>query len=181
MTIIVAISNGKTVMMGADAAAVGESDMLVRTDPKIYRVGDFLIGFSHSFRVGQLVGNKFIPPPPNHKHTDYKYMCTRFVDELAALFRANDVAHGEDGEGFDGELLVGYNGKIYYIGSDLHVGTSLFDFNAIGSGSQTALGSLYSTRGTKTANRIYRALKAAEEFNPGIRGPFLIETIGVAE
>ncbi len=54
MTCIAAVAHEGNVWMGADSAGVSGLALAVRRDPKIYRVGDFLFGFTSSFRMGQL-------------------------------------------------------------------------------------------------------------------------------
>lgn len=91
MTCIVALKDEGRVVMGADSAGVGGYSRSNRMDPKIYRVGSMLIGFTTSFRMGQLLGYSLTLP---HHHADVpieKYMATSFItavrDCLKAVFR----------------------------------------------------------------------------------------------
>ena len=55
MTCIVGLIDGRRVWMGGDSAGVSGLDITVRADAKVFRNGDFLIGFTSSFRMGQLL------------------------------------------------------------------------------------------------------------------------------
>ena len=56
MTVIVALKNKDEVVMGGDCAGVGWNyDIQMRSDPKVFRVGRFVIGYTSSFRMGQLL------------------------------------------------------------------------------------------------------------------------------
>ena len=63
MTCIVGLIDGNRVWMGGDSAGVSGLDITVRSDPKVFRNGDFLIGFTSSFRMGQLLAFRLRPPP----------------------------------------------------------------------------------------------------------------------
>ena len=52
MTCIVGLIDGRRVWMGGDSAGVSGLDITVRADAKVFRNGDFLIGFTSSFRMG---------------------------------------------------------------------------------------------------------------------------------
>lgn len=41
--------------MGCDSAGVGGWHLQLRADPKVFHVGHFLIGYTDSFRMGQLL------------------------------------------------------------------------------------------------------------------------------
>ena len=79
MTCIVALKDGNKVYLGGDGAASEEKTGLIlqRIDPKVFRVGQFGIGFVDSFRMGQILQYSWTPPvykpTANHKGLD-KFM-----------------------------------------------------------------------------------------------------------
>ena len=87
MTCIAAVAEGGNVWMGADSAGVAGLSLSVRRDPKIYRVGEFLFGFTSSFRMGQLLGYKFSPPLHHSEWDADRYMTTVFIDALRDTVR----------------------------------------------------------------------------------------------
>ena len=62
MTCIVAIKHDNEIWMGGDSAAFRDDERTNRADEKVFKNGDFLLGYSGSFRVGQLIRYAFNPP-----------------------------------------------------------------------------------------------------------------------
>ncbi|MFT0175080.1 hypothetical protein ACLKMY_40585, partial [Paraburkholderia mimosarum] len=168
----------KKVYMGADSAA-GGSYITVRADPKIYRVGPFLIGFTTSFRMGQLLGHNLTVAPRPEGADVFAFMCTTFVEAVRECFARGGYARKEHERESAGTFLVGYEGRVFRIDGDYQVGENAVNFNACGSGEQAALGALHSTAGMPMLPeiRLERALAAAAEFSLGVRGPFRIEVL----
>jgi hypothetical protein len=177
MTCIVAVAEDGVVWMGADSAGVSGLSLAVRRDPKIYRVGGFLFGFTSSFRMGQLLGYKFVPPQ-HHSDLDVeRYMATVFVDALRDTMKAGGYARTRDGAEEAGEFLVGYQGRIFKLCSDYQVAENIEPFDAVGCGSDLAIGALHATQDRSPEYRVISALEAAEAFSAGVRRPFRIERL----
>lgn len=177
MTCIAAVVHEGDVWMGADSAGVGGLSLAVRRDPKIYRVGDFLFGFTSSFRMGQLLGYKFSPPAHHNDVNVERYMATAFIDALRDTLKDGGYARTENGTETAGEFLVGYRGRIFRVCSDYQVGENLAPFDAVGCGAELALGALHATREKSPCDRVTLALEAAEAFSAGVRRPFLVQTL----
>lgn len=176
MTCIVAIvePNG-AIHMGADSAASNSNhEIRTRKDPKIYKVGEFLFGFTGSFRMGQILGYKFSAPEHRPDYSIEKYMHTSFIDHVRELFHNNGYAKTDSGRESGGFFLVGYRGRLFGVESDYQIEELTVPYMAIGSGSEVALGSLFSTTDIKCPlKRLELALKAAEAFNYSVRSPFI--------
>ena len=67
MTCIVGLVHEGVVYIGGDSAGVAGLSLVVRADEKVLRNGDFLMGFTTSFRMGQLLRYKLDPP---RRHPD---------------------------------------------------------------------------------------------------------------
>src|SRR5690242_15173484 len=85
MTCIVGLvaADGR-VHLGGDSAGIAGYDLTVRKDPKVFRVGEFAVGFTSSFRMGQLLRFAFTPPPIEGDLD--AYMVTTFVNALRDCF-----------------------------------------------------------------------------------------------
>ncbi len=180
MTIIAALkTDDGRILMGADSAGVGGYSLQNRTDPKIYKNGEFMLGFTSSFRMGQLLGHAMVPPVryAESKDTIEKFMATTFIDAVRKCLKDGGFAKKENEVESGGNFLVGYRGRIYEIGGDYQVGTIRQDFAAVGCGFDLALGSLYSTDGLikDPQLRLQVALESAERFSAGVRSPFIFE------
>ena len=55
MTCIVGLVHEGVVYIGGDSAGVGGMSLTVRADEKVFQNGEFLMGFTTSFRMGQLL------------------------------------------------------------------------------------------------------------------------------
>ncbi|MGF6546926.1 hypothetical protein [Paraburkholderia youngii] len=151
----------------------------MRADPKIYRVGPFLIGFTTILLDGAASG-PCLTVAPHPEGTDvFAFMCTTFIDAVRACFTRGGFARKDGERESAGTFLVGYMGRIFQIGVDYQVAERAVNFDACGSGEQVALGSLHTTVGVpmRPDVRIERALVAEAEFSTGVRGPFRIEVL----
>ena len=107
MTCIVALSHEGKVYLGGDAAASDDKSGLIfqRTDPKVFKVGQYGIGFIDSFRMGQILQYGWTPPKytptRGNKNLD-KFMRTRFVDSVKDAFKQN--GYGNFGSGTEEEI-----------------------------------------------------------------------------
>jgi len=175
MTAIAALVEDGVVYMGGDSAGVAGFSITIRKDPKVFINKEFIIGFTSSFRMGQLLKESFVPPAHPKKMGTYKYMVTLFIDEVKRCFSDGGFATPQKG----GTFLVGYRGKLYLIDSDYQVGIPASNYDAVGCGGEICIGSLYSSQkmDLKPKERIRLALKAAEEHNGGVRSPFIIKSV----
>lgn len=180
MTCIVGAIDKKTgtVYIGADSAGTGGTSLRLRKDPKVFIRKPFIMGFTTSFRMGQLLmsDERFSIRQQKENESDYDYMVSAFIPAIQALFEKGGYLVVKDKVQSGGTFLVGYKGHLYSIHDDFQVGEHLDDYNSCGCGENYAIGSLYSTEKTSmpTAERVYEALEAAEHNCSGVRRPFNI-------
>jgi hypothetical protein len=179
MTCIVAISNGDHVCMGGDSlGADSQFSCAVRDDKKVFITGEYLIGFTSSFRMGDLLKWSFRPPKikKNEKNLE-KFMATTFIHNVLHLFDTFGYGAANNNRKSGGEFLVGVRGKIFHIHEDYQVGLYARGYDACGCGSDLALGSLFTTKkigGISQSDRVTMALEAAAESSAGVRPPWVI-------
>lgn len=180
MTCIVGLVDNDRVYIGGDSAGVAGYGLMIRADKKIFKNGNFIMGFTSSFRMGQLLNFKLKTPALfNGDGTEkeiYEYMVTDFVDEVRRCLRDGGYAENKSGVESGGTFLVGHKNRLFEIESDYQVGESINGVMAVGCGDDLALGSLYTT-GTmdlKPEERIKLALEAAEKYSAGVQRPFYI-------
>jgi ATP-dependent protease HslVU (ClpYQ) peptidase subunit len=164
------------VWIGGDSAGSCGPDLTLRADPKIFRNGDFLFGFTSSFRMGQVLRYKF-QPPERHDQEIFSYMVTTFVDAVRACLKEAGMASKDKEVESGGTFLIGYQGRLFLIDGDYQVEEPLDGYDACGSGHALARGALFATHGMEPAARITVALQAAERHNCMVRGPFVVESI----
>lgn len=172
MTAIVGIVDGRRVIIGADSAGLSGWHSVARKDEKVFRTGPFIMGFTTSFRMGQLLRYAFVPPDRREEEPVDRFMATTFIDAVRACLKAGGWAEKKNEKEECGTFLVGYAGRLFEVSDDYQVGESLCGYAAAGCGRELAMGSLYSTEGSPARDRVLKALGAAAEFSGGVRPPF---------
>lgn len=175
MTCIVGLEDRGAVYIGGDSAATNDAGhSSLRADPKVFRLGNLLVGCAGSFRMAQLI--RFEAKLPAHKKSDTNH--AYIVRRVIAAIRKCLTAGGFKDE-CGGNFIVGYQGRLYEIGCDFDVAPAAESYCAIGSGEPIALGAMYTSAdlGWSPEARIRTALEAAERYNTGVRGPFHVEML----
>ena len=178
MTVIVGIVDGSVVVMGADSNSSCDDCVLTRKDEKIFRLHtkdgiEMLVGFAGEFSHAQKVRYLFRPPTFGSMGLEdsdlMRYFVTKFVPEIKKQLKFEK----ED----DITLLVGFKANLFTIHHNGDVEQSVHPYAAIGSGAQTALGSLFSSPPVPSWEKVDWALRAASEFCASIRGPYVTEVL----
>jgi len=173
MTCIVGLVDSGKVYMGGDSAGVAGLDICTRKDPKVFINGSFLVGYTSSFRMGQLLRFK-LSPPKHYPDVDiYQFMVVDFVEAVRGCLKEGGYTRVNNNQETGGSFLVGYKGRLFDVAADFQVGEVEKGYTACGCGQSFALGSLYQTEGQKNPKkRVLAALSAAQEFSAGVREPF---------
>lgn len=183
MTIIAAaISEDGTIYMGGDAASVDDVDAIrISSSPKVFQVGEFLIGSTGTKRVTQIAGYVFKPPKHNGEDVE-SYIVTKFVPALRKVMdkQGGEIDDDEHGKIMNGGCLIGYRGRLFGIDSAYGVLMPALPYHAVGCGDQIGLGAMYAARQATPEEKVKIALEAAAEFDANIRGPFTIKSISAA-
>ena len=174
MTCIAGVRHGGRVYLGGDCAGITGWDLTLRADPKIFVSGAYIMGFTYSFRMGQLLQYRLkLPEPPQSAKALYGFMVNDFIEAVRECLKAGGVATREKEAEQGGTFMVGVRGRLFSVESDYQVAEPAAPFHAVGSGAAYALGSLATSAG-KPAARVLKALTVAEQFNAGVRGPFRV-------
>ena len=182
-TCIVGLVNKGIVYMGGDSAGVSGYDITTRVDTKVFikETGSekMLIGYTSSFRMGQLLRFSFLAPKRPTGMDVYEYMATDFINYVRHSFKEGGFAANKEGVESGGTFLVGYCGRLFTIHNDYQVGENVYGYDACGCGKDYAMSSLYSTNGLikNPEKRLKIALSSAEEFSGGVKGPFNIRVL----
>lgn len=171
MTCIVGIQHRGEVYIGGDTLGSTHYNKVVRSDVKVFRNGPFVIGFTSSYRMGQLLRYAFVPPPVGEDLD--RYMVVDFINAVRTCFKEGGWLETNDGIERGGTFLVGYKDRLFAIEGDYQVGINAVGYAACGCGEDFALGSLHSTMGDPKT-RIRKAIRAAEFNSPGVGGPVTI-------
>lgn len=178
MTCIAGLVHDGRVYIGGDSAGVdGRLHLTVRADRKVFRNGPFVMGFTSSFRMGQLLAHA-LEPPRRHPDDDvYAYMVKDFINAVRQCLKDGGWAQKREEQEIAGDFLVGYAGRLFLISGDYQVGENADGIAACGCGDMLALGALVATTDKEPEDRIMTALSVAERFSGGVRAPFHVECL----
>lgn len=182
MTVVVGCVEKEVVWMGADSAGSQGWEIVIREDPKIFRKGEFLIGFTDSYRMGQILRYSLEIPAIPEGCELFDYMCLHFIHSVRGCLKGGGFARKENEAESGGTFMVGVRGRLFTVYQDYQVGENKMTYAAIGCGRELALGAMCSLGNLpekirpRIKQRITMALLAAEQWSSGVRGPFLIHS-----
>jgi ATP-dependent protease HslVU (ClpYQ) peptidase subunit len=174
LTCIVGLIDGDNVIMGGDSQLTHPDNgyKIIRKVPKVFVVGEFIIGICGSSRMEQLLRYKLKLPDVTTNIDEY--MITDFVEAVRKCFTDGGFSKKDDEVESGGTFMVAYRNKIYTIYDDYQLAESSLAYQALGAGDGYALGSLYSTPKMPSMKRVTLALDAAVEFNAWCSKPYTI-------
>jgi len=181
MTCIVGIVNGSNVIIGGDRRGVG-SDFSKdeRIDKKVFKKGEFVFGFTSSYRMGQLIRYKLSLPTILEGQDVMEYMVVNVVDSIRKVLNDGGYTEVKNNVEQGGHLLVGFRGRLFHIQSDFQVSESITKYDSTGCGEYYALGAmktLIDLGYSDPINILESGLKAAHYFSAGVGGDFdFVET-----
>lgn len=166
------VHDGRTYLAG-DSAGCSSWSLTVRKDQKVFKNGSYVMGFTTSFRMGQLLQYAFAPPEP-YTEDLHGFMCTIFTDAVRQCLKDGGFAKKDKEQEEGGTFLVGTSGRLFFINEDYQVGEPADPYAAVGCGADIALGALHATESTGLTppDRLDAAMRAAQRFSNGVRGPF---------
>ena len=176
MTCIVGLERDGVVYMGGDSAGASGWDITSQVLPKVFIVGEFIIGYTSSFRMGQLL-QYHLSVKPREQMDDHAYMVTVFAEAVRSLLKEHGYSRVENNEETGGIFLVGYHGHLYKVTDEFSVLRNTDGYNSVGCGQSFALGSMRVLEKSDPLEAIRKALETAEHFSSGVRGPFNFEVL----
>ena len=176
MTAIAGYTDGKTVFIGGDSAGTAGHYLQTRTDCKVFKSGEMIMGFTSSFRMGQILQYHLSPPKRLEGQKDYEYMVKQFIPAVKAALKEHGYERSKSGEETGGVFLVGYRGGLYCVEGDYQVGSLHKNYHACGCGKDLILGALHALEDydIPIPEQINIALGAAAEFSSYVKAPFTI-------
>ena len=176
MSCLVGLIDGKDIWLGCEGLASSDNgDIRGRSHKKIFRNGDYVIGFVGSVRSGQILQEEYFIPPKK-------------ISDLPDAIREQCAAKGCMGsdenqmEMMLSNYLVVFEGRLYEVLTDFHL-YEVTEYSSVGAGANFAIGSLYTTKILNQSAkvkipaevRVKLALNTAIEFNAACGGKLTIE------
>lgn len=175
MTCIVGLETKNGILMGGDSAATSVWNISHTRIQKVFQNGPFLIGYTDSFRMGQLLQYHLRVEDQLDGQEDMDYLVTKFVPAVRECLKEGGYTWIENNRETSGLFMVGYRKRLYNVQSDFQVNSYRSGFMAIGCGADYALGYLWrNEKFDDPKYRIREALEAAAYFSNGVCAPFYI-------
>lgn len=193
MTCIIGLKDNNYIYLGGDSAMSNTYTILLSKTQKVFKKiavfenekfnFEFGMGISGSGRQQNILSSVWEPPKFDWINDDfseeqlYEYLCGSFLSSIRKAFKDEGFMKIENHEeSYYGCVMLCIFGRIFVINSDLFIRESEFEYEAIGSGAEVALGSLHSSEKyiKDPEERIRIALEASETFIPSVRKPFHI-------
>ncbi len=177
MTCIVGVVAGGKVLLGSDSITADGYTVHVTPTRKVCRAGEYVFGFTTSWRMGQILKTVQWPKPP--KRGLERFVETSLSDFLRKSLndhgwgRVNITEPGANGAHAGGNFLIGVRGLLFEVCPDYGMVRNL-EYATVGAAQDIALGALFVTRGQRPRARIRKALKAASTHNMAVRPPWVI-------
>jgi len=167
--------------IGGDSLGSNGYTKAVEMPSKVFRNNTFdnvLIGGTTTFRHLDLLkySDSLFDEVDLLKKTeiDHRFMVTKFIPRVIALFKDGVVHEGEKDRG--GNFIVATPGKVFEVQGDYSVLEPELGICAVGCGEKVAMGSLLTTKDLDMPpeEKILKALEAAEQYCCGVQRPFRI-------
>lgn len=179
MTCIVGLVEKNHVLIGADSSSVAGWTVRQTALQKVFRNGPFVIGYTTSFRMGQIL--QYEVGFPEAKIYDEAYMVTKFIpavqEKLKDLGYTQIINNRQEG----GSFLVGVAGQLFDVADDFQVNHYRDGMAAVGIGAEYAMGALGACRGIDPPDKkipardaVSLALRVAAYYSGAVKEPFTI-------
>ena len=176
--IIGCIDKDGKVWMGGDSASVNGYDINKTALKKVFHRGEFLIGYTTSFRMGQLLEHSLDVREQYSNEDDMAFMVNVFIEAVRELLKSKGFATVANNNETGGMFLVGYRGRLYKVCDDFHVNEYINGMAIIGNGYAHAIGAMVVIDkidfDCTVEEKITYALEIAEEFMGAVSEPFFI-------
>lgn len=168
------------VSIAGDSAGMDDGyNVVLRADTKVFHRAPFLIGFTTSFRMGQILRYAWTPPTRYDGISDEVYLYRDCTTSMRTALKDGGFAKIEHTREEGGTFLLAFKGVLYCVYSDFQIARSQLPYASVGCGFAYAMGVLYGLSphmahpDVPLGRRLRRALEAAAQFSGGVRAPFV--------
>jgi len=199
MTCVVGIADKGKVWMGADSAAISGYDDICTSVKKVFKKNGFIIGYTTSFRMGQILENhidyEMLEEKSKEYNNDLNFLIVEFIQYAREALKIHGYTNIDSNTETGGQFMLGWNGKLYLIHNDFQVlplgNDEHITMHAIGCGADYALGALNAAYNfvLLSDNRLRKtygdpeiligmALSVSSSYSCGVHEPFYTLSIG---
>jgi len=179
MTCIVAYKDKGRVYLGCDSISSNGFTKSIMREPKVFKKGKMLIGYTTSFRMGQIIQHDLNVPKHSKGVSIERYIVTRFIPALRKCLGEGGYNKKENERESGGTFIVIYKNRIFKIQDEYSVLETTEQFDACGSGEYAALAALKTMAEITNLDlngkqKVEKALEVTESQVVTVSGPFTI-------
>ena len=181
MTCIIGMKFRGKVFMGCDSALLSGWNIQASDQPKIFRVGDFLLGHTGNPRMAQLVQHHLVVRDRKDGEGEVAYLIAGLVPAMRLCLKEGGLTEIDNNvEEADGAFLVAYDGVLAVVYANFQVTVFADGLAAIGAGAQVAKGALATFTGIvpddelDMTKAIKYSLGIAGRYNASVSGPYFV-------
>lgn len=181
MSVVIAIKDKDKVYLAADSQCTCGESKLTLSNPNNYKIWKTK-GLDNSIMchtgacrdLGVIRFKNFIPETRAMRgDIDYEFVQGQMVYDMFDALKEHNFTESEEGPHMTSGYLFAYKDKVYEISRWLYV-LEIDDYTAIGSGSDSAMGSLAATVGEPIETRLLKAVIAASNVDIYVSYPIII-------
>lgn len=164
------------IYMGGDSIGATDYSYVTMANPKVFFRSNMVMGYTSSFRLGQILQYDFEIPEHPDGMDDMTYLVSIFLKELMKTVEEKKYATIKDNELRGGIFLVGYNKRIYKVESLFNIIETNKNYASCGCGcdfSDAAFWMMDNNPEIPPSEKVYTALKCASSF-AYVKPPFSI-------
>lgn len=181
MSVVIAIKENDKVYLAVDSQCTCGVSKVTLTNPNNYKIWKTK-GLDHSFMchtgmcrdIGVVKYNCFISEKRRMLgDIDIDFVQGKMIFDMYDALKERNFTDDENGPHMASEFLFAYRDKIYELSRGLFV-LEIDDYVALGSGRDSAMGSLAATVGEPVEERLLKAVVAAQNIDLAVGYPIII-------
>lgn len=188
MSVVIAIKENNKVYLAVDSQCTCGASKLTLSNPNNYKIWKTR-GLEHSFMchtgmcrdIGVIKYTNFISEKCSMLgNIDIDFVQGKMIFDMYDALKERGFSDEDNGPHMASEFIFAYKDKVYELSRGLYV-LEIDDYVALGSGRDSAMGSLASTVGQPVEDRLLKAVMAAQNIDLCVGYPIIITDTDTCE
>lgn len=183
MTCILGLEYDDHVYIGGDSITTNGWNKGIHIEHKVFRLDGFLIGSAGATRMRNLLQHELAIRIQAENESDEHYIVSGLSEAVRECLKGHGfltIEAGRDTAGM-GALVIGYRGRLYWMGSEFDISRFEGGICAVGVGGDFAVAALRALM--LTSDKIdpipmmLQALAISGEYSAGVAPPYYVEVL----
>jgi ATP-dependent protease HslVU (ClpYQ) peptidase subunit len=160
MTCIIGLEDKSGIYIAADKISSNGYITRDTSIQKVFRKNEYVIAYTSSFRMGQLLQH-VIELPLSPDAVTIEFMVRTFIESIRKGFKEYGYSKIDSNQEEGGRFIVGVKNSLFHIYDDYQVAQYIDGFTADGSGQYFALASMEALKNIEPEERIRKSVQIA--------------------